>query len=192
MSTPDRTATRDAARTKEAVLQATSEIVRDRGAGFSIVEVATRAGVSKSGLLHHFPSKDELLTAVVARSITGFRQAVLDQVDLTENRPGKLVRGYIRALCGASEEAMQAIAPADQGGYLDDLPAITELLEEDATWWRDMFARDGLPLGRALAVTYAAEGVASAVQHGIYLTDDELDAVRAELLALAEPATAEG
>lgn len=187
MSSTDRT-TRDAARTRQVVLQTASEIVRDRGAGFSIAEVATRAGVSKSGLLHHFPTKDELLTAVVAHAITRFREAVLEQVDLTENRPGKLVRGYVRALCGASEEAMRAIAPADQGGYLDGLPAIAALLEEDAAWWREMLDRDGLPPGRALAVTYAAEGVATAVQHGIYLDDTELDVVRAELLALAEPA----
>ena len=54
---------------REAVLDAATELVETSGGAgqLTLDAVAAKAGVSKGGLLHHFKSKEALLTAMVAR-----------------------------------------------------------------------------------------------------------------------------
>lgn len=48
------------------IIDQAATIVSERGYnGFGIQELATRCGLTKPGLLHHFPSKEELLIAVL-------------------------------------------------------------------------------------------------------------------------------
>ena len=48
------------------ILEAAIRVVtRDGATGFSIEAVAKEAGISKGGLLHHFPTKDALFTGLV-------------------------------------------------------------------------------------------------------------------------------
>lgn len=52
--------------TRERILQAAAEIAWEHGPNrVSLEAVATKAGVSKGGLLYHFPSKSRLLEATV-------------------------------------------------------------------------------------------------------------------------------
>jgi AcrR family transcriptional regulator len=53
---------------KEALLDAAEEVVVESGAGHMTLDaVAERSGVSKGGLMYHFPTKDALLTAMMQR-----------------------------------------------------------------------------------------------------------------------------
>jgi len=48
------------------LLAAANKVVVDRGVdALTLDAVACQAGVSKGGLLHHFPSKEALITAMV-------------------------------------------------------------------------------------------------------------------------------
>lgn len=52
--------------TRERILRAADAIATESGAGtVSLDAVAARAGISKGGLLYHFPTKSDLLQAVV-------------------------------------------------------------------------------------------------------------------------------
>jgi len=52
--------------TKAAIIDAAEELFAESGyRGASLANIAERAGVTQSGLLHHFNSKDELLMAVL-------------------------------------------------------------------------------------------------------------------------------
>jgi AcrR family transcriptional regulator len=51
--------------------------------GFSISAIATRCGVSRAGVLHHFASKEDLLVAVLRHR---------DEVDIAELSPGTPTR----------------------------------------------------------------------------------------------------
>ncbi|MEW8967505.1 TetR/AcrR family transcriptional regulator [Exiguobacterium alkaliphilum] len=54
--------------TKQKLLDAATEIIMDHGVHqLTLDEVAKTAGVSKGGLLYHYPSKEALLTAIVER-----------------------------------------------------------------------------------------------------------------------------
>lgn len=51
---------------KRRLLDAAFEVLKERGyAGFTTAEVAKRAGVSRGAQVHHFPSKNDLVSAAV-------------------------------------------------------------------------------------------------------------------------------
>ena len=154
---------------------------------FSLADVATAAQVSKSGLLHHFPHRDALLVAVVDHAINTFRSEVMQHTDIAENRAGKLLRGYVRALCGGSQDAIQTFALFAYSAGIEEIADVAELVRDDAEWWREALSKDGLPPARPHAIRFAAEGVADALATGTsYITDDELSMTRTELLQLTE------
>ncbi len=180
-------ATRDRERTRRALVDAAGHLLQERGTSFSLADVAARAEVSKSGLLHHFPNRDALVIAVVDTGLRRFRDEVMRHVDLAENHPGKVLRGYVRALCGTNQDVTAAFAPSAYWNGVDVIPEVAELLRGDARWWNETFSRDGLPRETALIVQFGAEGVAAAVALGQYIDADAVAVARDGLLALTEP-----
>lgn len=79
---------------REKILQAAEELARETGPGnISLDAVAARAGVSKGGLLYHFPSKAKLLEAVV-EDFLGELDHELQQRE-RENTPNSVVNAYL-------------------------------------------------------------------------------------------------
>lgn len=179
--------TRDRERTRQAVLESADRLLGERGTRVSVAEIAAAAGVSKSGLLHHFPSKDALLLAVASHGLETFKDEVLRHVDLAENRAGKVLRAYVRTLCGGSARAMAVFSPTSMWTGLMAVPGVESVVAADAADWRETFARDGLPEDHSLVVRHAAEGLAAAAAVPPYLDERELGVARTALLALAEP-----
>ncbi|MFI6184228.1 TetR/AcrR family transcriptional regulator [Nonomuraea sp. NPDC051191] len=187
-ATTRRPTSRDRERTRQAIIAATENLLQERGTRFSLADVAAVAEVSKSGLLYHFPSREALFVSVVDHAIARFRSEVMEHTDISENRAGKLLRGYVRALCGGSEDAIQTFAPSTHWAGVEEIPEVAELLRADAEWWRAAFLKDGLPAARTHTVRFAAEGLAAAIAFDVsYVTQEELVTTRAALLELAEP-----
>ncbi|MDG4797603.1 TetR/AcrR family transcriptional regulator [Micromonospora sp. WMMD1082] len=175
--------TRNTERTRRAVLDAATQVILEKGAAVTLAEVASVAGVSKSGLIHHFDNRDQLVIAVVEDAHERFREAVLRHLDLSENYPGKMLRAYVRALCAGSADAVAArdftAAPIWSGLYA--IPAVAAVLKEHGAWWGEQFALDGLSTERILIVRRAAEGIAIAVLYG---EEDEASIAPARRLLL--------
>ncbi|MEV1049057.1 TetR/AcrR family transcriptional regulator [Streptomyces sp. NPDC049916] len=182
--------TRNAERTRRAVLDAATQLVLEKGAAVTLAEVATAAGVSKSGLIHHFGSRDRLIAALVVDAHERFREVVLGHIDLSENHPGKMLRAYVRALCAGSAEATAerdfTSAPMWSGLYT--IPAVTPVMEENAAWWNAQLALDGLSADRILIVRRAAEGIALAAVYGEQ-DEESIATARDLLLELASEGT---
>ena len=67
--------------TKEKILQAAALVVKEKGASqLTLESVAKQAGVSKGGLLYHYPNKSALLTAMVIYLNENFERAVEERV----------------------------------------------------------------------------------------------------------------
>lgn len=177
---------RNTERTRRAVLDAAMHAILDRGTRVTIAEIAESAGVSKSGLIHHFGNRDQLFVAVVKDMSEQLREAVVAELDLSENHPGKMLRAYVRALCkgGADAAAARDFAAAANWNGLSAIPAIAALLEEYDAWWSEQLAADGLSAERIQIVRRATEGVVAAVLQG---GEDEssIAAARRLLLELA-------
>lgn len=90
----ERAQTRNAERTRRAILDAATQAILNRGAAVTLAEIATVAGVSKSVLIHHFGNRDQLLVAVAAIMILTavwalltLRGAAADKDLATEHEP---------------------------------------------------------------------------------------------------------
>lgn len=81
---------------RELILSTVSQLIREEGVEKLTLEaVATKAGISKGGLLYHFPSKDALILGMIEqlsdRFITDFRSRAEED---TESK-GKWTRSYV-------------------------------------------------------------------------------------------------
>lgn len=179
--------TRDKERTRRAILDAAEQLISERGSKASLAAVAKAAGVTQSGLRHHFPTRESLLYGVVEHGIERMWTEIHANVDLSENRPGKFLRGYIRALTGGSDTFANLLDPTALSAALGHPTGIEELCRRDAERWNTALAADGLPKARVLVVQHAAEGLAVA-RSSPYLTEEDLALARAELLAMTEQA----
>lgn len=179
-------ATRNAERTRRAILDAAERSLREHGAGVSLVDIAAASGVSKSGLLHHFKTRNALLLAVTEDALERFRSNVMEFVDLAENHPGKVLRAYVRALCGGSREAMEFLTFSGLWNNVHMIAGATEAIEADGAEWTAAFARDGLHPDRILVVKHAAEGLAEAAMYDASIGEAELARGRQILLAFTD------
>ena len=176
---------RNAERTRAAVLKAAAEVLAERGTGASLARIAEVAGVSKSGLLHHFANREQLIVALLEDVVTTFRQAVMQHLDASDERPGRLMRAYVRALCTGSEDVLRYFSPTPVWAGVLDFPEAIEVAERDSTWRAENLATDGLSPQRVLVVRRAAEGLAMAACYGEE-TQASLAEGRQLLLSLTE------
>jgi AcrR family transcriptional regulator len=177
--------TRNAERTRRAILDSAEELLAQRGTAMSLADVATHAGVSKSGLLHHYSSRDELLLAVVRHVNHKFRSFVTSRVELSENRPGKMLRAYVRALCAGDAATSQFLSSAVMWNGTVHIAGIEDEMADDRRWWDEQLTIDGVNPDAARLVQRAAEGVAAASAFGDE-TPDSLDRMRDMLIAMAD------
>lgn len=168
------------------ILDAALDTLRERGTGVALAVIAERAGVSKGGLLHHFPSREDLFLAVADDALARLRARVLELVDLSENHPGKTLRAYVRALFERGPEVRDNFDHVGLWSSLSSIPRVADLLARDSEYWREQLAGDGLHPDRVLVVRHTAESLAFS-----QYVDPETEAVLVRARALLLAMTAE-
>ncbi|NMB59649.1 MAG: TetR/AcrR family transcriptional regulator [Chloroflexi bacterium] len=94
----------DSTRTRKTILQAANRVVlRDGSNSLTLDAVAKEAGVSKGGLLYHFPSKDALISAMVDDLIQTADESMRVLQAGNPNPRGSWTRAYIN-VCRESDE----------------------------------------------------------------------------------------
>lgn len=89
---------RDPVATRQLLLDVTASIVLEKGlSGLTLDGVAKGAGVSKGGLLHHFPSKQHLIDALITSIHQQFVEKLKRASDADPDEVGKLTRAYLLA-----------------------------------------------------------------------------------------------
>lgn len=146
--------------TRAALLDAARRVFRTHGATLSLDAVAREAGVSKGGLLHHYPSKNQLLTALAHALIEHFhgqlQAAHAKEIALHGDAPGTWLRAYIEISFVVDEEVdalTVALAP------LAAFPDLLLGLQETQRFLLTDAEADGLPTGRAHAIRLACDGL---------------------------------
>lgn len=150
----------------------------------TLARVASEAGVSKGGLIYHFGSKEDLVTALAVRMVHEFRHEVEERVEADDAGPGRLVRAYVRV--SVDPAADQTLAQERQAleVILGTVAEVHEIWRADSRWWKDALATDGLPeLTRDLVID-AADGVWATVEWGDPYPPGRTEALRDRLLAL--------
>jgi AcrR family transcriptional regulator len=175
--------------TKTEILEAAADVVLAHGvAGLTLEAVARAAGLSKGGLLYHYPSKEALLGAMVDRlvEVTEQRIAAGREADAP---PGDWLRGYLHA---CSAEGLEETDPVGRlavallaAGAVDT--ALLEPLRGCQALWREQLRRDGIDPAIAWIVRLAADGLWMNDVFGLpVLTTEERRAVLERLVALTQ------
>lgn len=94
---------KDPERLQEQLLEAASIIAAKKGiAGVTLNAVAKQAGVSKGGLLHHFPGRLELIHALFIRLLAVMEDGILALMAADDNPRGRFSRAYLMYLASIS------------------------------------------------------------------------------------------
>jgi AcrR family transcriptional regulator len=142
---------------RDKILDATLALVKEVGApAVTIDSVAERAGLSKGGVLYHFPFKEQLLTAAnedIVRRLSAAREAEAAQLPDTPNRA---LKAYVLA---------SAFNRAGNDQLTTRMLAAGSMLKESADpirrYWQERFPQIAADPGfdRAALVHAATEGL---------------------------------
>lgn len=139
------------------VLAETARLLLEKGpAGVTLDAVSQAAGVSKGGLLHHFPNKLALLDGLFDDLAHRFDQALAERMVADPVEKGRFTRAYI-AVCFPAG----GVAEGEEGWKALTVAMISEPhLRERLRSWVDgrAEARAEAPLD-ALLVRYAVDGI---------------------------------
>ncbi|MBZ0289385.1 MAG: TetR/AcrR family transcriptional regulator [Anaerolineae bacterium] len=170
-----------AARTRETLIQAANQVlVHDGISHLTLEAVAEAAGVSKGGLLYHFPGKEALVEGMIDHYLTRFEHRLESYLPQHgDNQPGNWLRAYIRATFDTDDEETAVSA-----GLLAAIGINPDLLKpmqaRYAAWQARIDAEAGDNRILATVIRLALDGLWMSDLFGMAPPDSDL---RAQLLS---------
>jgi AcrR family transcriptional regulator len=167
------------------LLDAAAKVAIDCGLrSLTLDLVAQRAGVSKGGLIHHFPSREALITAVFNKHLSAFQQSLAEFVARDNEPRGKFTRAFVKATTAQVERSPESSLFGAFALAMGNDPALSRLwygwLEEELKKYP---AEAASLTGRM--VRYAADGIwLDVCTNGDVNTAEERQAVVDHLIGL--------
>jgi AcrR family transcriptional regulator len=169
---------------------ATRVILRDGPRGLSIDAVLQESGVSKGGFFHHFPTKEALLSALLAQLASIARATANERLPETADRRGRSLRGQIALVVSGSpkeRENMRALVLALLTAVMDSASVAqrASATNEEAL---SLAKQEGVGVGVALVIQMALDGFALGEALGtLRVTPKRRSEFQAVLSSLLEP-----
>ena len=135
-------------------------MLRDGVSRLTLESTAAEAGLSKGGVLYHFPTRDALVAGMVAKIIEEFDRDIEAQLHGDE-APGSFTRAYLRATMEPGtprpdrEDRLGAAVIAAAAAQ----PSLMVPLREAADRWQARLEADGLDGATAAVVRLACDGL---------------------------------
>jgi AcrR family transcriptional regulator len=173
-----------------AMLDAAEAVAIDEGiSGLTFEKVAKRCGLSKSGLLHHYPTKDLLIAALIQRMVDRYRADCLDAFNAQAPGSGRVVRGLLSMCLAKPEEWTEGLRKQSMvmiAALVHDAKHV-EPIRELYGWLADQIRNDGLAPGAGDVVRLTLDGIWFNWMFGISEpTPARLSEVRSVLIALLD------
>ena len=146
-----------AAKTRVKLLDAAATVVRRDGIqAMRLARVAEEAGVSKGGLLHHFGSKEELVTGLLEQTLSDAASG-LDELTAGRERGAfaKAYLEYVRRPAEHQADAATAVFAAAAAGDGELGPA-ADVFE---AWQQRLMHEDGLDSALGLLARIVGDGL---------------------------------
>ncbi|SKB09771.1 TetR/AcrR family transcriptional regulator [Aeromicrobium choanae] len=163
---------------RDDILESTLELART-GAAISLESAARATGITKPGLMYHFPTKEALMTAVVDHLMDGYERDLQDRLGADPTAPSATERliAYLDWVCEGRFDSGDLVMFADP--RLRD--TLTSRWNERISPW--VAVPDSLPATRRArlhGVRLIADGMwFNAAGNGLPLSDSDRAAVRA-------------
>src|SRR5699024_1160326 len=146
--------------TRSKILKAAAYIVQSDGIlNLTLEAAAEKAGVSKGGLLYHFPSKDALVAGMVQDPMQSYIDNIEKNVDqdTLQHRKGRWTRSFIKGTFEQRnpDKDMDAGLMAAATINRDLLKPIQDAYEQ----WQDHIDNDGLDPINATILRLAVDGL---------------------------------
>jgi len=171
------------ANSREKILAAAADVAREAGPGsLSLEAVASRAGVSKGGLLYNFPTKAKLMQGLVESYLSDFQKAL--ETRAAADGHESVLSAYIRLSADDCER------PKPSASWMfSAIAEDPEFLTPIKAFKRQLFDRlkgETNDLGSLLICFLAIEGLRSMnLFDSDVLSDDEHTLLVASLLRIA-------
>ncbi|PSL45902.1 TetR family transcriptional regulator [Salsuginibacillus halophilus] len=157
---------------QHAILRAAARVVEEKGVmHLTLDAVAKEAGVSKGGLLYHFPTKEALVEGMVKQISAMYQEEAAKFVEEDEDTAGAWTRAYIHETFRQTEEEKEMNA-----GMLAAIAVNPELLNpvrNSYKRWRERIAEDGIDETEATIALLASDGLWLTELFGLVPLDDE-------------------
>jgi AcrR family transcriptional regulator len=144
---------------RERVLEAAERVVVEVGAArLTLDAVSQAAGVSKGGLLYHFPSKESLLSALAQRYVDSMQGCIATARDAIED--GGSARDLKACVLGVlgSDPRLKAMGAVLLATAANDL-ALLEVIRERITQQTQELSESDVDFARASIVLLAIDGL---------------------------------
>lgn len=147
--------------TRVRIIKAAESVVRTQGvARLTLNEVAQAAGVSKGGLLYHFPSKDALIQGMLAYALEVFENAIAQYCE-TDKAPGAWLRGYILATFSGpgTEVHEESLTSAAIIASVSNNPSLLAPYQAAIDRWESKAAAEAMDPVAARLIRLAVDGL---------------------------------
>lgn len=143
---------------RQEILKSASVVVhREGAANLTLAAVAKEAGISKGGLLYHFPNKDSLIQAMVTELMDQFAQSLQRRVEEDPNPCGKWCRAYAEEIFTHFGELVEESAGLLAAISIDQ-EKLKPIQKRYATWMKYM-EQDGTDHIASAIIRLAADGL---------------------------------
>ncbi len=177
---------------RDRLLDAAEQVVARDGVGHLTLEtVAKEAGVSKGGLLYHFPAKAALITAIVERHVNRCSTDQTAAVAADPEPAGAFTRAYLTARIKPLDPQKEPVHTAVLAAVGTD-PGYLDPLRKRIAEWQERLESDGIDPVTASIVRLASDGLAIGRLLKVPVPEGELqEKVIEKLLSMTQPRSEE-
>ncbi len=130
------------------LLDAAQTLIRERGpGGFSFRDLAADVGISSASLHHHFPTKDDLLSAVVLRHRDAWNRRLAALAAETEDWPRRWRLLAAKVASPSRDGNLLGMLAANFGSLPPACQTETQLLHSNLTGWLARFVTEAKKRG---------------------------------------------